>query len=115
MVTDGINQWIEDERAFMIYPYSYSGSVIKWIKSAGYDEAKSAYSNKNITENDLNNTIVSENNVYIADGGGRGDIYRKGTMADIIGYTQNPESFSKIIVRSLWGDTQRDRRRKYAG
>lgn len=107
MVTDGINNAIYDERAYMIYPYSYSGSVIKWIKSAGYDEAKAAYSNKNITENDLNNTTVSENNVYIADGNGRGDIYRKGTMADIIGYTQNPESFSKIIVRSLWGDTQR--------
>lgn len=94
------------ERAFMIYPYSYSGNVIKWFMAESREEAEAQLSNPVITENDLRNTIVPSGAIYVADGKKSGGIYKKGSMSDIIGYVQDPENYSDIIVRSRWGNTQ---------
>ena len=92
-------------RAFMLYPYSYSGNVIKWFMATSRDGAAEQYAKEGITEDELRNTLVPSGAIYVADGS-RGDIYKKGSMADIVSYVQNPGEFSDIIVNSKWGNTQ---------
>lgn len=109
MVKDGINDVFYAERAFMIYPYSYSGNVIKWFMVTNRDDAVSKFedADKNgVTENDLKNTLVPSGAVYVADGRKEGGIYKKGNMSDIVSYTQDPQNYSDVVVRSRWGNTQ---------
>ncbi|MGN0181602.1 MAG: S-layer homology domain-containing protein [Candidatus Ornithomonoglobus sp.] len=94
------------ERAFMIYPYSYSGNVIKWFMAENREQAEAQFMNTGITEDALRNTMVPSGAIYVADGTRRGGIYKKGNMADIVSYLQDSENYSDVIVRSRWGNTQ---------
>ena len=107
MLINGINSVFYAERAFMIYPYSYKGNIIKWFSANDRSEAEAKYINAStvgVTEDELKNTLVPA--VYVADGNKKNNVYRRGDMSDIISYTQDSKDYSDIIVRSRWGNTQ---------
>ncbi len=95
----GNNFW--NDRAYILYPYSYSGNVIKWYKTTDKEKADEFYRNGNISENDLCCTLAPS--IIVAEKGTSGDVYRTGSMSDITSYVQNPDEYSDVIVRSKWG------------
>lgn len=107
MLKNGINDLFYAERAFMIYPYSYSGNVIKWISANDRITANTNYMNATtagISEDDFKNTLVPA--VYVAEANKKNNVYRAGDMSDIVSYTQDSNAYTDVIVRSKWGNTQ---------